>query len=78
MAAIAVSLADDRRIVRLGKQLGVASKAAVVRLAVDELERRVARDAMRRAVSDYVERYGAVDREENLRISAGGVARDEP
>lgn len=78
MGAIAVSSDDEKRIRRLAKQLGMASKAAVVRLAVDELERRVSREAMRQAIRGYVARYGALDREENLQLIAAGVAREEP
>jgi hypothetical protein len=77
MAAIAVSTSDEKRIVALGKKLGVRSKAGVVRLAVSELEQSVARREMTRAVRDYVRRYGHLDRAENAAIAAGGVARDE-
>jgi hypothetical protein len=77
MGAIAVSADDERRIVRLGKRLGVRSKAGVVRLAVDELERRVEREQLGDAIRSYVQKYGRLDREENRQLSAGGVARDE-
>jgi hypothetical protein len=77
MGAIAVSADDERRIVRLGKRLGVPSKAGVVRLAVDELERRVERQELGNAIRSYVRKYGRLDRRENLELSAGGVARDE-
>ena len=55
----------------------MASKAGVVRLAVDELERRVEREQLGNAVRSYVKKYGRLDREENRRLTAGGVARDE-
>jgi predicted kinase len=77
MSAIAVSAEDERRIVRLGKKLGVRSKAGVVRLAVDELERRVERSQLGEAIQAYVDQYGQLDRSENLQLSAGGVARDD-
>jgi hypothetical protein len=77
MGAIAVSAEDERRIVRLGKRLGVASKAGVVRLAVDELERRVERDQLGETVRTYVRKYGNLDREENFQLTPGGVARDD-
>jgi hypothetical protein len=77
MGAIAVSADDERRIVRLGKRLGVRSKAGVVRLAVDELERRVEREQLGDAIRSYVQKFGRLDREENRQLSAGGVARDE-
>jgi transposase len=64
MSAIAVSAEDERRIVRLGKRLGVSSKAGVVRLAVDELERRVEREQLGKAVRAYVEQYTVGDASE--------------
>ena len=75
MGAIAVSAEDERRIVRLGKRLGLRSKAGVVRLAVDELERRVEREQLGVAIRQYVQKYGRLDRRENAAVSAAGVAR---
>ena len=77
MAAIAVSPSDERRIVALGKKLGVRSKAGVVRLAVQELEQSVARRELTRAVRDYVRRHGPLDRAENAAMARGGVGRDD-
>ena len=77
MGAIAVSPADERRIVRLGRKLGVRSKAGVVRLAVDELERRVERGRVGTAIRDYVQKHGDLDRRENALLSAGGIGRDD-
>ena len=77
MGAIAVSPADERRIVRLGRKLGVRSKAGVVRLAVEELERRVERGRVGTAIRDYVEKHGYLDRRENALLSAGGIGRDD-
>jgi hypothetical protein len=77
MGAIAVSPTDEQRIKRLGKRLGVRSKAGVVRLAVDELERAVARREMTTAVKEYVRRHGGLDRAENFALGSGGVARDD-
>ena len=77
MGAIAVSATDERRIVRLAKRLGLRSKAGVVRLAVDELERRVARDQLGAAIREYVRKYGCLDRRENALLGTAGVARDE-
>ncbi len=75
MGAIAVSTEDERRIGRLGKRLGVRSKAGVVRLAVDELERRVEREQLGTAIRQYVKKYGQLDRRENATVNAAGVAR---
>jgi hypothetical protein len=77
MGAIAVSTSDEKRIVALGKKLGVRSKAGVVRLAVRELEQSIARRDMTHAVRDYVRRYGHLDRAEHATFAPGGVARDE-
>jgi hypothetical protein len=77
MGAIAVSATDERRIVRLAKQLGLRSKSGVVRLAVEELERRVARDQLGAAIREYVRKFGRLDRRENALLGSAGVARDE-
>jgi len=63
-------------IIQLGKRLGVRSKSGVVRLAVQELERQLARKEMGEALRAYVRKFGALDRHENATLSAGGVARD--
>jgi hypothetical protein len=77
MAAIAVSADDERRIVQLGKRLGVRSKSGVVRLAVKELERQVERRELADALRTYVRKFGTLDRRENAELSSAGVARDE-
>jgi hypothetical protein len=77
MGAIAVSVKDEKRIVRLAKRLGLRSKAGVVRLAVSELERRVERDQLAADIREYVRRHGRLDRGENALIGPAGVARDE-
>jgi hypothetical protein len=77
MGAIAVSATDERRIVRLAKRLGLRSKAGVVRLAVDELERRVERDQLGAAIREYVRKYGRLDRRENALLGTAGAARED-
>ena len=77
MGTIAVSPADERRIVRLGRKLGVRSKSGVVRLAVAELERRVERGRVGAAIREYVQQHGERDRRENGALSAGGAVRDD-
>lgn len=77
MGAIAVSKMDDGRIERLRKKLRVRSKSGVVRLAVEELERRVEQNEMSGVVREYVAKYGKLDRAENAALSPAGVARDE-
>ena len=75
MAAIAVSKTDEARIERLQKKLRVRSKSGVVRLAVEELERRIEERETAGLVREYVQKYGALDREENADLSPAGVAR---
>jgi hypothetical protein len=77
MPAIAVSQIDERRIARLGRRLGVRSKAGVVRIALAELERRVERSEMGTVIREYVRKHGELDRRENARLGAAGAARDE-
>ena len=77
MGAIAVSVEDERRILRIGKRLGVRSKAGVVHVAVEELEHRLERQERADAIRAYVRKYGHLDRQENALLSAGGVARDD-
>lgn len=77
MGAIAVSSDDERRIVQLGKRLGVRSKSGVVRLAVKELERQLERRELAAALRTYVRKFGALDRRENAQLSAASVARDD-
>ena len=77
MGAIAASTADERRIDRLGRRLGVRSKAGLVRLALGELERQVARREMRAAIRAYVEKHGEIDRRENAVLSGAGIARND-
>lgn len=77
MGAIPVSPADERRIVSLGRKLGVRSKAGVVRLAIEELDRRVERGRVGAAIREYVEEHGETDRRENAALSAGGVVPND-
>jgi len=75
MAAIAISKTDEERIERLQKKLRVRSKSGVVRLAVEELERRIEDREMAGLVREYVQTYGALDREENEELGPAAVAR---
>ena len=73
MPAIAVSPDDERRIVRLGKRLGVRSKSGVVRLAVKELERHLERRELADALRMYVRKFGTLDRKENAQLSSASA-----
>ena len=75
MAAIAISKTDEARIERLQKKLRVRSKSGVVRLAVEELERRIEEREMVGLVREYVQKYGTLDRQENAELSPAAVAR---
>jgi UPF0288 family protein (methanogenesis marker protein 3) len=75
MAAIAISKTDEARIERLQKKLRVRSKSGVVRLAVEELERRIEDREMAGLVHEYVQKYGILDREENKELGPAAVAR---
>ncbi len=77
MGAIAVSAADEERIARLVERVGVRSKAAVVRIALDELERVMARRELATAVRDYVRRHGDLDRRENAMIAGGWAVHED-
>lgn len=77
MGAVAVSEADAKRITRLGKKLGVRSKAGLVRIALEELERRVARGEIGASIREYVRKHAELDRRENAFLSAAGSGRDE-
>jgi len=77
MPAIAVCPDDQRRIVRLGKRLGVRSKSGVVRLALEELERHLERRELAAALGTYVRKFGTLDRRENAELRSGGVATDD-
>ncbi|MBI4516451.1 MAG: hypothetical protein HY699_11625 [Deltaproteobacteria bacterium] len=75
MGVVALSRVDEERVERLRKSFKKRSKAELVRLALDELERRVERRALRVAVRQYVKQHGALDRAENAALSPAGTAR---
>ena len=68
---------DERRIVRLRRKLGVRSKAGLVRIALDELERRLERREKAAVIREYVRKHGGRDRRENRLLSGAGVGRDD-
>ena len=67
----------ERRIARLAKRRGLKTKAGVVRLALAELERRVAWQQTGTEIRDYARKYGRADRRENALLSAAGVGRTD-
>jgi len=75
MGAIAVSKKEEEQIERLRKELGIASKSALIRAALRTLEKKSQEEKLRRDIQDSVNRCGAADREENRDLFNAGVAR---
>lgn len=73
--AIAVSKKEEEHIERLRKELGIASKSALIRTALRTLEKKSQEEKLRRDIQDSVNRCGAADREENRELFNAGVAR---
>ena len=62
MGAIAVSKKEEEQIERLRKDLGIASKSALIRAALKTLEKKSQEEKLRRDIQDSVNRCGAADR----------------
>jgi Arc/MetJ-type ribon-helix-helix transcriptional regulator len=75
MGAIAVSKKEEEQIERLRKELGIASKSALIRTALKTLEKKSQEEKLRREIRDSVSRCGAADLEENRELVMAGVAR---
>ena len=76
MGAIAVSKREEEQIEKLRKELGIASKSALIRAALRALEKKSQEEKLRRDdIQDSVNRCGAADREENRELFSAGVAR---
>jgi Arc/MetJ-type ribon-helix-helix transcriptional regulator len=75
MRAIAVSKKDEEQIEKLRKELGIASKSALIRAALRTLEKISQEEKLRREIQESVTRCGAADREENRELFNVGVAR---
>ena len=75
MGAIAVSKKEEEQIERLRKELGIASKSALIRAALKTLEKKSQEEKLRREIRDSVNRCGAADLEENRELVMAGVAR---
>ena len=74
MGAIAVSKKEEEQIEKLRKELGIASKSALIRAALIALEKKSQEEKLRRDILDSVNRCGAADREENRELFSAGVA----
>lgn len=75
MGAIAVSKKEEEQIEKLRKELGIASKSALIRTALKTLEKQSQEEKLRRDILESVNRCGAADREENRELFNAGVAR---
>jgi hypothetical protein len=70
-----VSKKEEEQIEKLRKELGIASKSAVIRIALKTLEKKSQEEKLRRDIQESVTRCGAADREENRELFNAGVAR---
>ncbi len=75
MGAIAVSKQEERRIDRLRKELRIPTKSGLIRVALTALERKTEEERLRREIEQSVRRCASADRQENLELASGGVAR---
>jgi hypothetical protein len=74
MGAIAVSKKEEEQIEKLRKELGIATKSGLIRVALKTLEQKSQEDKLRREIRDSVNRCAAADREENKELFIAGVA----
>ena len=74
MGAIAVSKKEEEQIEKLRKELGIASKSALIRTALKTLEKKSQEERLRREIRDSVNRCAAADLEENKELFLAGVA----
>ena len=75
MGAIAVSRKDDVQIVELMRELGVKSKASVVRAALQTLREQLERERLRSEIEESVRKCAQADQAENRALAAGAVSR---
>ena len=75
LGAIAVSRADEVRIVELMRELGVKSKASVVRAALQTLREQLERERLRSEIQESVRKCAQADYAENRSLAAGAVSR---
>jgi hypothetical protein len=74
MGAI-VSKKEEEQIEKLRKELGIATKSGLIRIALKALEKSSQEERLRREIRDSVRRCAAADRQENKELLAAGVAR---
>ena len=75
MGAIAVSREVEVQIVELMRELGVKSKARVVRTALQTLKKQLEREKLRSEIQESVRKCARADRAENRVLAGGAVSR---
>ena len=75
MGAIAVSTEDEAQIADLMRELGVKSKAGVVRAALRMLTQQLERERLRDEIEESVRKCAQADRAENRLLAGGAVSR---
>ena len=75
MGAIAVSKEDEGQIGVLMRELGVKSKAQVVRAALRTLRERLDQEKLRAQIRESVQQCAEADRREHRLLAPGGVPR---
>ena len=75
MGAIAISKREAEQIERLRKELGIATKSGLIRVALKTLERKSREEKLLRDIRESVSRCAAADLEENKQLVMAGVAR---
>ena len=74
MGAIAVSKKEIQRIERLRKELRIPSKAEVIRVALQTLEDKTAKERLRQEIQRSVQRCAKADKIENQTLVLGAFA----
>ena len=75
MGAIAVSREDEAQIVELMRELGVKSKARVVRAALQTLRQKLERERLRSEIEESVRKCARADHAEHRALAGGAVSR---
>ncbi len=73
MGAIAVSKEEEQRIDRLCKELGIPTKAGLIRTALKTLEEKTDEERLGREIQESVRRCAAADKEENRELFPASV-----
>jgi hypothetical protein len=74
MGAIAISKKEGEQIERLCKELGIATKSGLIRVALRTLDKKTQEEKLRREIQESVRRCGAADKDENRGLFFAGIA----